>query len=92
MSLNKKIILLIKRKKMKLAIAESCTGGMLASSITAIRGSSKIFTLGLITYSNKSKNVMNNKQIKSDYIIKIYALNYNVLIITKGMVGLGFSC
>ena len=35
---------------------------------------------------------MNNKQIKSDYIIKIYAVNYNVLIITKGMVGLGFSC
>jgi len=35
---------------------------------------------------------MKNKEIKSDYIIKIYAINYNMLVITKGMVGLGFSC
>ena len=55
MSLNKKIILLIKRKRMKLAIAESCTGGMLSSAITSVSGSSKIFTLGLVTYSNQAK-------------------------------------
>ena len=50
-----KIINLLKRKKIKLAIAESCTGGMLSSAITSISGSSKIFTLGLVTYSNQSK-------------------------------------
>ena len=55
MSLNKKIISLIKRKKMKLAIAESCTGGMLSSAITSVRGSSKVFTMGLVTYSNQAK-------------------------------------
>ena len=55
MSLNKKIISLIKRKKMKLAIAESCTGGMLSSNITSVSGSSKIFTMGLVTYSNQAK-------------------------------------
>ena len=55
MSLNKKIILLIKRKRMKLAIAESCTGGMLSSAITSVSGSSKIFTMGLVTYSNQAK-------------------------------------
>ena len=55
MSLNKKIILLIKRKRMKLAIAESCTGGMLSSVITSVSGSSKVFTMGLVTYSNKAK-------------------------------------
>ena len=55
MSLNKKIILLIKRKKMKLAIAESCTGGMLSSTITSVSGSSKVFTMGLVTYSNQAK-------------------------------------
>ena len=55
MSLNKKIISLIKRKKMKLAIAESCTGGMLSSTITSISGSSKVFTMGLVTYSNQAK-------------------------------------
>ena len=55
MSLNKKIILLIKRKRMKLAIAESCTGGMLSSVITSVSGSSKVFTMGLVTYSNQAK-------------------------------------
>ena len=54
MSLNKKIISLIKRKKMKLAIAESCTGGMLSSTITSVSGSSKVFTMGLVTYSNQA--------------------------------------
>ena len=55
MGLNKKIISLIKRKRMKLAIAESCTGGILSSSITSVSGSSKIFTMGLVTYSNRAK-------------------------------------
>ena len=55
MSFNKKIISLIKRKRMKLAIAESCTGGMLSSAITSVSGSSKVFTMGLVTYSNQAK-------------------------------------
>ena len=55
MSLTKKIILLIKRKKMKISIAESCTGGMLSSAITSVSGSSKVFTMGLVTYSNQAK-------------------------------------
>ena len=55
MNLNKKIISLIKRKKMKLAIAESCTGGMMSSTITSVSGSSKVFTMGLVTYSNQAK-------------------------------------
>ena len=55
MTLNKRIVLLLKRKKIKVAIAESCTGGMLSSSITSISGSSKIFTMRLVTYSNQAK-------------------------------------
>ena len=55
MSLNKKIISLLKRKKLRLAIAESCTGGMLSNSITSVSGSSKVFTMGLVTYSNQAK-------------------------------------
>ena len=55
MNLNKKIISLIKKREMKLAIAESCTGGMLSSAITSISGSSKVFTMGLVTYSNQAK-------------------------------------
>ena len=55
MSLNKKIVLLLKKKKMDLAIAESCTGGMLSSDIISVSGSSKVFTMGLVTYSNEAK-------------------------------------
>ena len=55
-SKSKQLISLLKRKKLKLAVAESCTGGMLSSAITSVSGSSKIFTLGLVTYSNQSKN------------------------------------
>ena len=55
MSLSRKIISLIKRKKLNLAIAESCTGGMLSSAITSISGSSQVFTMGLVTYSNRAK-------------------------------------
>lgn len=55
MNSNQKIVSLLKKKKLKLAIAESCTGGMLSSTITSVSGSSKVFTMGLITYSNQSK-------------------------------------
>ena len=51
----KKFFLILKRKKLKLAVAESCTGGLLASSITSISGASKVFNLGLVTYSNQAK-------------------------------------
>jgi len=43
------------KKKLKISIAESCTGGLLSSSITKINGSSKIFNLGIVAYSNYSK-------------------------------------
>jgi competence/damage-inducible protein CinA C-terminal domain len=57
-NLNKKVVSILKKKKVKLAIAESCTGGMLSSAITSVSGSSKVFTMGLVTYSNKSKNLL----------------------------------
>ena len=50
-NLVKKLI----HKKLKISFAESCTGGMLASSITSISGASKVFNLGFITYSNQAK-------------------------------------
>ena len=53
--LSLKIVRLLTKKKLKIAFAESCTGGLLSSSITSISGSSKVFTIGLVTYSNQSK-------------------------------------
>ena len=51
----KSIIKKLIKKKQKISIAESCTGGLLASTITSVSGASKIFNLGLITYSNQAK-------------------------------------
>ena len=45
----------LNKKKLKISLAESCTGGMLASKITSISGASKVFGLGLVTYSNQAK-------------------------------------
>tara|TARA_E500000331_G_C17263761_1_gene716348 strand:+ start:919 stop:1392 length:474 start_codon:yes stop_codon:yes gene_type:complete len=56
--LVKKIISKLKKKKLKLSFAESCTGGMLSAAITSVSGSSKSFTMGLITYSNEAKNIL----------------------------------
>ena len=54
-NLANKLVKKLIQKKLKISFAESCTGGMLSSTITSISGSSKIFNLGLITYSNKVK-------------------------------------
>ena len=54
--LPQKIVKLLSKKNLKISFAESCTGGLLSSAITSISGSSKVFALGLVTYSNQSKN------------------------------------
>ena len=68
-NLVKKLI----QKKLKISFAESCTGGMLASSITSVNGSSKVFNLGLITYSNSAK--INVLKIKKSIIQKYGAVS-----------------
>ena len=54
-NLSLKIVNLLAKKKLTVSFAESCTGGLLASSITSISGSSRIFNMGLVTYSNNAK-------------------------------------
>ena len=49
-SKSKKIIILLKKKKLRISFAESCTGGLLSSTITSVSGSSKVFSLGLVAY------------------------------------------
>ena len=72
--LSQKIIKLLSKKKIKISFAESCTGGLLSSKITSISGSSKVFTLGLVTYSNQSK--INILKIPKIIIIKHGAVSY----------------
>ena len=51
----KSLIKLLTKKRLKISFAESCTGGLLACSFTSISGASKVFNLGLVTYSNQAK-------------------------------------
>ena len=74
MTLNKRIVSLLKKKKLKIALAESCTGGMLSSNITSVSGSSKVFTMGFVTYSNQAKvNILKvpNKIIKKHGAVSV---------------------
>ena len=53
--LSQKLVKLLTKKRLNISLAESCTGGLLSSSITSISGSSRVFTLGFVTYSNQAK-------------------------------------
>ena len=72
--LSKKIVALLIKKKLKISFAESCTGGLLSSTITAISGSSKVFTIGLVNYSNQSK--INILKVPKNIIKKHGAVSY----------------
>ena len=62
------------KKKLNISFAESCTGGMLANSITSISGASKVFNLSLVTYSNKSK--IQILKVNKDIINKFGAVSH----------------
>ena len=72
--LSEKVVKLLIKKNLKISLAESCTGGLLSSSITSISGSSKVFTLGLITYSNQAK--INILKVPKKIILKHGAVSY----------------
>ena len=72
--LSQKIVNLLRKKKLKISFAESCTGGLLSSSVTSISGSSKVFTLGFVTYSNLSK--INTLKVPKKTIRKYGAVSY----------------
>ena len=72
--LSQKVVKLLTKKKLKISFAESCTGGLLSSSITSISGSSKIFTIGLVTYSNQAK--INILKVPKRIIMKHGAVSY----------------
>ena len=72
--LTQKLVNFLNKKKLKVSFAESCTGGLLSSYITSISGSSKVFTLGLVTYSNQTK--IDILKVPKKIIIKHGAVSY----------------
>ena len=72
--LSQKVVKLLSKKRLKISLAESCTGGLFSSSITSISGSSKVFTLGLVTYSNQAK--INILKVPNKIIMKQGAVSY----------------
>ena len=71
----KSLVRLLTKKKLKISFVESCTGGLLASTITSISGASKVFNLGLVTYSNQAK--IKVLKVNKNIIKKHGAVNYN---------------
>ena len=76
--LSERIVKLLQKKRLKISFAESCTGGLLASTITKISGSSKVFTLGLVTYSNQAK--INILKVPNKIIKKYGAVSYETCV------------
>ena len=72
--LSQKVVKLLIKKKLKISFAESCTGGLLSSFITSISGSSKVFTIGLVTYSNHAK--IKILKVPKKIIMKYGAVSY----------------
>ena len=72
--LSRKIVRLLRKKRLKISFAESCTGGLLSSTITSISGSSKVFTIGLVTYSYQSK--IRTLKVPKNIIRKYGAVSY----------------
>ena len=74
--LSQRIIKLLSKKRLKISFVESCTGGLLSSSITSVSGSSKVFNMGLVTYSNQSK--IRTLKVPKNIIRKNGAVSYEV--------------
>ena len=77
-NLSRKLVKLLSEKKLKISFAESCTGGLLSSLITRISGSSKVFTLGMVTYSNQAK--INILKVPKKTIMKSGAVSYETCV------------
>ena len=91
------LIRILTKKKLKISFAESCTGGLLASSITSSSGASKIFNLGFVTYSNQAKIKIlkvNNSIIKKYGAVShecCYAMVKNLSKISKANINVSIT-
>ena len=92
-----KIIESYTTRKLKIAIAESCTGGYISHMITNISGASKVFERGIVCYSNKAKIDLLNIEPKSLEIHGAVSKNiveqlaYNIRALSNVDIGIGIS-
>lgn len=64
------LVKILKEKNKTISSMESCTGGLFASELTNVDGSSNVFNLGLVTYSNNWKEYFGvNKEIINTYTV-----------------------
>jgi len=92
-----KIIKKFSNENIKIAVAESCTGGFVSHMFTNISGASKVFERGIVCYSNQTKiNLLNvDPQIiekygaVSDNVVK--QLAYNIRVLSNVDIGIGIS-
>ena len=74
--LGKTIVKKLIKKRLKISFVESCTGGLLSSAITSVNGSSKVFIVGLVAYSNQSK--INLLKVSKNIVKKYGAVSEQV--------------
>ena len=79
MPLYKKIIKKLLKKNITISVAESCKGGLLSSTLTSESGISKIFNMGLVTYSNKAKH--NLLKISLNHLKNFGAVSYQTALL-----------
>ena len=72
----RKLVSLLLKKGLTLAVAESCTGGLISHKLTSIPGISAVFREGIICYSNTSK--IKRLRIKQNIMKKYGAVSYEV--------------
>ena len=95
--LSKQIGRLLTKKRLTLAVAESCTGGLLSSAITDIGGSSKYFLLGIVAYSRIQKekllkiplSILKKYSPVSQETVKLMAQNIRKIALTD--IGIGIT-
>ena len=91
------LVSLLTEKKLKIATAESCTGGLLAKTLTDISGSSSVFEMGIVSYSNRIKNEF--LKVSEETLNKLGAVSdktaeemaKNVAVLAKADIGVGIT-
>jgi nicotinamide-nucleotide amidase len=91
------IIKYLTKNYLKIAIAESCTGGYISHMITNVSGASNVFERGIVCYSNQAKIELLNVDPKSIEIHGVVSksvvkqLAYNIRVLSNADIGIGIS-